>query len=118
LSTGAITTNFATIVASRSSSRVTRGLDHIYSCKHKIILGRGLGFSERLAEERELFSRLSVEQLEQLAAESEALVSRARAMLQAQRVPPVETALPGARVSSGENIQPGQKPRGTDVDDA
>jgi hypothetical protein len=42
LSTGAITTNFATIVASRSSSRVTRGLDHIYSCKHKIILGRGL----------------------------------------------------------------------------
>ena len=34
--------NFATIVASRSSSRVTRGLDHSHLCKSKIILGKGL----------------------------------------------------------------------------
>ena len=48
LSTGAITTNFATIVASRSSSRVTRGLDHIYTCTRKTILVRGLSGPVRM----------------------------------------------------------------------
>ena len=40
-------------------------------------------YSERLAAERELFSKLSVEQLEELAAESQRLVDRAAAMVQA-----------------------------------
>ena len=52
LSTGDITTNLATIVASRSSSRVTRGLDHIHHRKSKVILGRGLNESERDDEAR------------------------------------------------------------------
>jgi hypothetical protein len=42
LSTGDIATNLATMVASRSSSRLTRGLDHNSPRKSKIILGRGL----------------------------------------------------------------------------
>ena len=83
-----------------------------------ITVGADLTLDARLAKECELFSRLSVEQLEQLARESEALVNRARAMLQEQRVLPVEITLPVAPASSGENIQPGEKPHGTDVDDA
>jgi hypothetical protein len=42
LRTGDITTNLATIVASRSSSRLTPVLGHSHLCKHKAILGRAL----------------------------------------------------------------------------
>ena len=48
-----------------------------------IAVSADLTLDARLAEERELFSRLSVEQLEQLAAESQSLVDKARAMVQA-----------------------------------
>jgi hypothetical protein len=44
-------------------------------------------YPERLAAERELFVQLDVKQLEQLAAESQALVDKAMAMVQANRVP-------------------------------
>jgi hypothetical protein len=40
-------------------------------------------YAERLATERELFGKLDVQQLEELAAESQALVDRAMAMVKA-----------------------------------
>ena len=44
---------------------------------------RQLSMDARLAAERELFSQLDIQQLEELAAESQALVDRAMAMVKA-----------------------------------
>jgi hypothetical protein len=57
-------------------------------------------YAEKLAAERELYGKLSLEQLEELAAESQALVDKAMAMTHRQRV-----LLAGA-VSSGAPVGP------------
>ncbi len=72
--------------------------------------------NQTLAEERELFGRLSVEQLEELAADSAALIAQARLMARSQQGSPVGTSLLGAppedRVSSDA---PGPTYAGPDV---
>ena len=76
-------------------------------------------FSERLEAERELFSKLSVEQLEVLAAESQALVDKAMAMVRANALTPGAATVPRALVNGVEsNGEPAEKSTGTDVDDA
>ena len=48
--------------------------------KESIQMAGSIGFSERLEAERELFGKLSVEDLEELAKDSERLLAKARAM--------------------------------------
>jgi len=67
--------------------------------KEQIEMSASLSMDARLAAERELFSQLDIEQLEELAAESQALVDRARAMVLAQRLPPAGATLLGAAVT-------------------
>jgi hypothetical protein len=61
--------------------------------KEEIEMSTKLSMDARLAEERRVFAALDLRDLEQLAAESQALVDRALAMLQAQRVPPASAGL-------------------------
>ena len=75
--------------------------------------------SQKLDQERELFSKLSVEQLEQLAAESQALVDRAMAMVRANASPMLVGAAtaPRASVDGGEsNGESAETPTGSEED--
>jgi hypothetical protein len=75
-----------------------------------------IGFSERLAAERELFGKLSVEQLEELAVASQALVDRALMMAKANALTSGAATAPRASVDCGEsNGKPAEN--AGDVDD-
>ena len=103
----------------RVSERRSRllGLDAPVVTKSELTGSLGV-YAERLAAEVELFEQLDVRQLEELAEESQRLVDRATAMVQAQRVLPA-TTLPVASVRLGKSSpQPDAEPTGTDVDDA
>jgi hypothetical protein len=80
----------------RVSERRSRllGLDAPVVTKSELSGSLGV-YAERLAAERELFSRLDVQQLEELAAESQALVDKAMAMVNAS-----------ARVLMGVSLSP------------
>ena len=71
----------------RVSERRSRllGIDAPVVTKSELTGSLGV-YAEKLAAERELFSKLSLEQLEELAAESQALVDKAMAMV--TRTPP------------------------------
>ena len=85
----------------------------------RVQLSADVTMNRKLEEERELFSRLSVPQMEELAAESQALVDKALAMVRANGVTPDPTTTPGAPADGGESDgQPGEASTGTDVDDA
>ena len=86
--------------------------------KEQIEMSAKVSMDDRLAAERALFARLSVEEMEEIAAARKRWSTRRWAMVQAQRVLPA-TTLPVALVTPGESSpQPGVKPTGTDVDDA
>ena len=77
--------------------------------KESIQMTGSMGFSERLEAERQLFSQLDVKQLEVLAAESQALVDRAMAMVKANALTPGAATVPRAPVNGGEsNGEPGE----------
>ena len=72
----------------------------------------------RLREERELFARLDLPDLERLAAKSEALVAEARELVAAQRVKNSRATVPGAPVNPDEHsAPPGDQGPGTDSDE-
>jgi hypothetical protein len=58
----------------------------------RVQLAADVTMTQKLKEERELFSQLSVEQLEELAAQSQALVDKALAMVRANALPPSAAA--------------------------
>ncbi len=62
------------------------GLDAPVVTKGELTGSLGI-YAERLAAERELFSKLDVSQLEELAAASQALLDRAKAMVRANASP-------------------------------
>ena len=67
--------------------------------KEQIEMSATLSMDARLAAERELFAQLDITQLEELAAESQALVDRAAALVRAQRVRPASATLLGVVVT-------------------
>ena len=76
--------------------------------------------NQKLEEERELFARLSIEEMEEIAAESVALIAKVRMMAQRQRVPPAGETLPGTATDNRESTT-GKSAENTstgDVDDA
>jgi acetolactate synthase small subunit len=75
--------------------------------------------SQKLDQERELFRKLSVDQLEIIAAESQALVDRAMAMVKENALTPGAARASRAPVDSDESTdEPAEQSPGTDVDDA
>jgi hypothetical protein len=77
--------------------------------------------NQKLDQERELFSRLSVQQMEEIAAESQALVDKMMAMVRANAnaLTPDDVVSRRASVEDGEsNGEPAEESTGTDVDDA
>ena len=86
----------------------------------RVQLTASVTMNQKLEEERELFARLSIEEMEEIAAESEALVAKVRMMAQRHRVPPAGTALPGTPMDNRESTTgESAENRGTgDVDDA
>jgi hypothetical protein len=76
-------------------------------------------YSDRLAADRELFIQLAVQQLEVLAAESQALVDKAMAMVRANGLKAVPATSRPAPVDCGEsNHEPAEQSPGTAVDEA
>jgi hypothetical protein len=77
-------------------------------------------FSERLAADPELFGKLSIEQLEVLAEESQRLVDLATAMARANALTPGgATARHALVVDGGEsNGEPAETPTGIEVGDS
>jgi hypothetical protein len=74
---------------------------------------------DRIAAERELFARLSIEEMEEGAAETEALVAKVRMMAQRNRVLPEGATLPGTSMENRESTT-GESPENSgtgDVDD-
>jgi hypothetical protein len=75
-------------------------------------------YAEKLAAERELFTRLDISELQELARESEALVAKAMAMVRANALTPGAATAPRALVDGGEsNGEPAEKSPDTDVDE-
>ena len=76
-------------------------------------------YPEKLAAERELFTRLDISELEELAAQSQALVDRAIAMARAHghRVPQIEGSVLGAPVRGEGAGAPAETPTVIDVND-
>ena len=84
----------------------------------RVQLSADVTMSQKLEQERELFSKLSVEQLEVLATESQALVDRAMMMVKANTLTPGAATLGCAPIDAGEsNGGPREMSTGTDVDD-
>ena len=87
----------------------------------RVQLSADVTMSQKLDQERELFRKLSLDQLEQLAAESQALVDKAMAMVKANASPmligvsPVPVA--GVDVATGEPAEQSPAPTVSDVDD-
>jgi hypothetical protein len=85
----------------------------------RVQLSADLTMNQKLDQERELFSKLDVQQLEELAAESQALVDKAMAMVRANSVTGAPATAPREPVDGGErNGEPAETSAGTDVDDA
>ena len=86
----------------------------------KVQLSADVTMTRKLDEERELFSRLSIEEMEEIAAESEALVGKVRMMARRQRVPPAGATLPGASMDNHESTtgESAENSGNGDVDDA
>lgn len=85
----------------------------------RVQLSADVTMNQKLEQERELFSRLSIQQMEEIAAESQALVDKALAMVRANGVTPDPSTAPRAPVDGGEsNGEAGETSTGTDVDDA
>ena len=75
----------------------------------RVQLSADVTMNQKLEQERELFSRLSIEQMEELAAESQALVDKAMAMVRANGVTRDTAISPRAPVDGGEsNGQPAE----------
>ena len=94
----------AVTAAIRVSERRARllGLDEPVATRTELTGSLGV-YAERLAGERELFSTLTIEQMEELAAESEALVAKARRMAAANAASGAPSTSPRA-VLEGETI--------------
>ena len=73
--------------------------------------------NEKLDQERELFARLSIEDLEELARDNEQLLAKARTMAQRQRLPPAEATLTNAPID-GVECTTGESAENTGDDDA
>ena len=87
----------------------------------RVQLSADVTMNQKLDQERELFTKLSVEQLEELAAESQALVDKAMAMVKANAnaLKPGAATAPRALVDGGEsNGEPAEQSTDTDVDEA
>ena len=85
----------------------------------RVQLSADVTMSQKLEKERELFSKLSVEQLEELAAESQALVDKAMAMVRANGLKAVPATSRPAPLEGGEsNREHAEQSPGTDVDEA
>jgi hypothetical protein len=83
----------------------TRVWDHVVGKPvERVQLAADVTMNQKLEEERELFLKLSVEQLEELAAESQALVDKARAMLAVNALPPAPANVRRAPVEDGNII--------------
>ncbi len=91
--------------------------------KESIQMTGSIGFSERLAADRELFAKLDLAQLEELAAASQALVDRAMAMARANASPMLIGFSPSSAatvddVTSGEPAELSPAPTVSDQPDA
>ena len=77
-------------------------------------------YAERLAADRELFSKLDIKQLEQLAAESQALVDRAMMMVRANAnaLTPGPATAPRAQIGGESSGELAEQTPGTEVDKA
>jgi hypothetical protein len=73
---------------------------------------------QKLDQERELFSRLSIEDLEEFARDNERLLAKSRTMAQRQRLPPAAATLPGAPIDNMERNTDESAENTGDVDDA
>ena len=84
----------------------------------KVQLSADVTMNQKLDEERELFARLSIEEMAEIAAESDALVAKVRMMAQ-RHVPLAGATLPGTATDNRENTS-GESVENTtgDVDDA
>jgi hypothetical protein len=85
----------------------------------RVQLSADVTMNQKLEEERELFARLSIEEMEEVAAESEALVAKVRMMAQ-RHVPPAGATLPGTSMDNRE-ITTGESAENSgtgDVEDA
>ena len=83
----------------------------------RVQLSADVTMNQKLEEERELFSRLSLQQMEEIAAESQALVDRVMAMAKANAVTPDDVASRRASVEDSESSDaPNPTCTGTDVD--
>jgi hypothetical protein len=82
----------------------------------RIQLSADVTMNQRLQEERELFARLSTEEMAEIAAESEALVAKVR-MMAHRHVPLARATLPGGAMGSLESTT-GDPVQNGDTDDA
>jgi hypothetical protein len=82
----------------------------------RVQLSGDVAMNQQLGQERELFAQLSVEDLQELAKDSERLLVKARAMAQRQRVPPARATLPGPAMDNGE-IPTGESTENTGIVD-
>ena len=85
----------------------------------KVQLSADVTMNQKLDEEREPFSRLSIEEMEEVAAESEALVAKVRTMAQ-WHVPPAGATLPDTSTDNRESTtgESAETPGTGGVDDA
>ena len=84
---------------------------------NQIEVSRKMSMDDRLAADRALFALLNVEDLAELAEQSDALITRAREMAQRRHVPPAAATLPGAPMDN-RNITTSDTAQNTgDVDD-
>jgi hypothetical protein len=85
--------------------------------KEQIEMSATVSMDDRIAAERELFARLSIEEMEEVAAESQALVDKVMAMAKANALTPDDVASRRASVEDGESSDaPNPTGTGTDVD--
>ena len=83
----------------------------------RVRLSADVTMNQKLDQERELFSKLSLEQLEQLAAESQSLVDRAVAMVKANTLTPGTAAAALAPIDGREsNGEPAAMSADIDID--
>ena len=83
----------------------------------RVQLSADVTMNQKLEQERELFSRLTIEQMEEIAAASQALVDRVLAMAKANALTPAAATAPRAPVDGGESYgEPAEQSTGTDVD--
>ena len=85
----------------------------------RVQLSADITMNKKLEEERELFSRLSVQQMEEIAAKSQGLVDKVLATVRANALPPDAATAGCAPVDGGEsNGEPAEQSPGSDVGDA